>query len=234
MIKVSWVLIVFLITLTIGTSSSIKEADFLRSVVKKYSPSLVVSFLKTRINYNKEMIGKIKNLTVNLDQSRRDLFDLNEKFYSVMVNQLITLKDADYFDTDGSNKVNYFIEQFVLQDELYPIGFGSFGMVKVPMTPDELISQLNVKPAIHLINETNILIKSYINDTESKELIVGNNIIQQLSLTMTKAKLKSLLEFNYVSGSENHQIGNNLKKLKTISDFFYSQYDQLSNEKMST
>ena len=215
--------------------SSLTEDEFLRKVVNGYSPSLVVSFLKTRINYDREMISKIKNLNVNLDQSRRDLFDLITKFYDILSEQLIALKDSDYFDINGTNKIQYFVEQFILQNQMYPIGFGSYQVVKLSMTPDELLSLVTIESTDKLIKKTRILITSYINDIETKESNPGNNIIQKLSLNLTKIKLGSLRNFDYSSDESTIrlEIANNLKKLKIITDFFYSQYEQLSHEMIS-
>uniref|UniRef100_T1L0T8 Uncharacterized protein n=1 Tax=Tetranychus urticae TaxID=32264 RepID=T1L0T8_TETUR len=109
-------------------SAPFKEAKLLRPIADQYSAPLDVSFLHSTIHKNTETISKIKNGLEDL--SKLDVFGLPE-ISNLSDEQLPALEKANYFDFNKTETVKYLFEKFILQNEMYPIEFGSYGVVKV-------------------------------------------------------------------------------------------------------
>ncbi|XP_015792641.1 uncharacterized protein LOC107369223 [Tetranychus urticae] len=223
----------------------LEEAKFLRQIANQYSAPLVVSFLHSRIQKNEEMISKIKSSLKNLDQSKVEVFGLAEKTLELLDEQLTALEKADYFDFNGTEKVQYFIEQFIMQNEMYPIEFGSYGVVKVAVTPDVLLEDLPKKRSHDLINATNSMIQTYLSDIDVKERSPDNNRMQKLAAFLARQELQLLANYSYPPDHDNYNyydlnnptkvaLGTVLRKVKTVVDFFYAQFNHLSDPKSTT
>ncbi|XP_015792624.1 uncharacterized protein LOC107369207 [Tetranychus urticae] len=241
-IGVPFMLMALVLVLPLTRSAPLEEAKFLRQIADQYSAPLVVSFLHSRIQKNEEMITKIKSSLKDLDQSKVDVFDLAGKTLELLDEQLTALEKADYFDFNGTEKVKYFIEQFIMQNEMYPVEFGSYGSVKVVVTPDALLEDLPLKTSDVLISSTNTMIQTYLTDIDEKERSFGSNRMQKLSAFMAKRELKLLADYSYPPNNGNYgynnvndprkvAIGTVLRKVKTIVDFFYAQFNHLADPK---
>ncbi|XP_053205193.1 uncharacterized protein LOC128396451 [Panonychus citri] len=247
------ILIIVLLSMGLESSSTapLEEAKFLRQIVDQYSPPLIISFLHSRMDNNQQMIKKIKNSLTDLDKSKRDIFDLAEKTLQLLSNQLTALEKADYFDHDGTEKVKFFVEQFIMVDEFYPIDFGSYGMTNIELTVDGILEQLKTQTFDKLHNQTITLIENYLSDIEDKESNVNCNRLQQVSISLAKDELHSLINHLYTIKTTNYnngqpynnnnindprkdEIDKSLKRLKTIVDFFYSQFNYLADKESAS
>uniref|UniRef100_T1L0T5 Uncharacterized protein n=2 Tax=Tetranychus urticae TaxID=32264 RepID=T1L0T5_TETUR len=236
-------LIAMILGFPLSQSAPLEEAKLLRQIAEQYSSPLVVSFLHSRIQKNEEMISKIKSSLKDLDQLKVDVFDLAEKTLELLDEQLTALEKADYFVFNGTEKVKYFIEQFIMQNEMYPVEFGSYGAVKVAVTPDALLEELPEKTSFDLIIETNRLIKTYLTDIDKKEQSCDSNRMQKLAAFLARRELKLLNNYEYpqgkhsnlndVNGPRKVAVAKVLRKVKTIVDFFYAQFSYLSDPKSS-
>ncbi|XP_015792643.1 uncharacterized protein LOC107369226 [Tetranychus urticae] len=236
-------LMTFILGLPASRSAPLEEAKLLRQVADQYSAPLVVSFLHSRILKNEEMITKIKSSLKDLDQSKVDVFDLAEKTLQLLDEQLTALEKADYFDFNGTEKVKYFIEQFIMQNEMYPIEFGSYGLVKVAVTPDALLADLALKTSDVLINETNTMIQTYLTDIDEKERSFDSNQMQKLAAFLAKRELQLLAKYQYppiynygyndLTDPCKVALDTVLRKVKAIVDFFYAQFNHLADPKSS-
>ncbi|XP_015792635.1 uncharacterized protein LOC107369218 [Tetranychus urticae] len=230
-----------ILVLPLTRSAPLEEAKLLRQIADQYSAPLVVSFLHSRIQKNEEMISKIESSLKDLDQSKVDVFDLAEKTLELLDEQLTALEKADYFDFNGTEKVKYFIEQFIMQNEMYPIEFGSYGAVKVPVTPDALLENLGKKTSKVMISSTNTMIQTYLTDIDEKERSFGSNRMQKLAAFLAKRELKLLSNYQYPPsyGNDGYNeandpkfaLGTVLRKVKRIVDFFYAQFNYLADSK---
>ncbi|XP_015792646.1 uncharacterized protein LOC107369232 [Tetranychus urticae] len=225
-------------------SAPLEEAKFLRQIADQYSAPLVASFLHSRIQKNEEMISQIKSSLKNLDQSKVEVFGLAEKTLELLEEQLTALEKADYFDFNGTEKVKYFIEQFIMQNEIYPIEFGSYGVVKVAVTPDILLEDLPKKRSHDLINVTNSMIQTYLSDIDGKERSPDNSRMQKLATFLDKQELQLLANYSYPPADDNYHytdltdprkvaLGTVLRKVKTVVGFFYAQFNNLADLKSS-
>ncbi|XP_015792448.1 uncharacterized protein LOC107369044 [Tetranychus urticae] len=225
-------------------SAPLEEAKLLRQIADQYSAPLVVSFLHSRILKNAEMISKIKSSLKNLDQSKVEVFGLAEKTLELLDEQLTALEKADYFDFNGTEKVKYFIEQFIMQNEMYPIEFGSSGAVEVAVTPDALLEDLRKKTSTNLINETNSMIQTYLTDIDKKQQSPDSSRMQKLSAFLARQELQQLANYSYPPVDDNYHytdltaprkvaLGTVLRKVKTVVGFFYAQFNNLADPKSS-
>ncbi|XP_015792623.1 uncharacterized protein LOC107369206 [Tetranychus urticae] len=240
-----FMLMAFVLVLPLTRSAPLEEAKLLRQIADQYSAPLVASFLHSRILKNEEMISKIKSSLKDLDQSKIDVFGLAEKTLELLDEQLSALENANYFDFNGTEKVKYFIEQFIMQNEMYPVEFGSYGSVKVAFTADALLEDLTLKTSDALINSTNTMIQTYLTDIDEKERSFGSNRMQKLAAYLARRELQLLANYEYPPNYYNYAnndlreprkvaLGIVLRKVKTIVDFFYSQFNHLSDLKSTT
>lgn len=174
------------------------------------------------------MIKKIKNSLIHLDKSKRDIFELAEKTLQLLSNQLIAAENAGYFNLDGSEKAKYFIEQFIMVSEFYPIDFGSYGMVDFGISFDSILERLYNQSYELSLNQTNNLINFYLYDIQEKETDENFNNLQHLSASLTKIKLQSAFSSYNGDSDPQAEMAKLLKKVKSIIDFFYSQLNHLS------
>ncbi|XP_025018037.1 uncharacterized protein LOC112539575 [Tetranychus urticae] len=222
-------------------SAPFKEAKLLRPIADQYSAPLDVSFLHSTIHKNTETISKIKNGLEDL--SKLDVFGLPE-ISNLSDEQLPALEKANYFDFNKTETVKYLFEKFILQNEMYPIEFGSYGVVKVAVTPDVLLEDLPKKRSHDLIDDTNRMIQTYLTDIDKKQRSSGSNIMQKLAAFLARQELQLLANHSYPPGQNNYNyydvnnptkvaLGTVLRKVKTIVDFFYAQFNHFADPKSS-
>ncbi|XP_015792609.1 uncharacterized protein LOC107369191 [Tetranychus urticae] len=246
-----------LLHLLLISSAPLDEEKLLRQIATQYSASMAVSFLHSRIESNERLVEKIvSELGKNLDQSKRDSYTLIEKSFEALDKQLMGLQHAGYFELDGTEKVEYFIEQFTMLSQLYPIKVKSSEFDKFNSTPDDLLEFFSVKGTDQVIIETQQLIDVFIKVMEEKESSSENNELQKLVATVTKSKLQFLANFKYSERKQNHfghdtypyfmynnasdyfssgidhrtlEVEKVLRQLKMVLDLFYAQFEYLRN-----
>uniref|UniRef100_T1L0V8 Uncharacterized protein n=1 Tax=Tetranychus urticae TaxID=32264 RepID=T1L0V8_TETUR len=128
----------------------LEDGVLLRKIADNYSAPLVASFLHSRIENTVKMVEEPKKSLENLSQNQRHLFTLKAKSLEVLDKQLNALQKTDYFVMNGTERVKYLIEQFILNNEMFPIELrpeeGKFNS-----TPDDLLKQINVMNRIENI-----------------------------------------------------------------------------------
>ncbi|XP_015792440.1 uncharacterized protein LOC107369034 [Tetranychus urticae] len=222
---------------------SLEDGVLLRNLADSYSAPLVASFLHLRIQNTIQIVEDIKNSLENLSASRQKLLVLKGKSLEALDKQLTSLQKTDYFNFHGTERVKYLIEQYILNNEIFPIEFGS-EETNFKATPDNLLEQINVTSNDDLIKSTNDLISVYLEDIEEKESNEKYNELQRLTASLTKHKLKPLVNFNYTEPTAKYdhyrnyimldnralQIQFVLRQFKNIIDLFYPQFENLATQ----
>uniref|UniRef100_T1L0S4 Uncharacterized protein n=1 Tax=Tetranychus urticae TaxID=32264 RepID=T1L0S4_TETUR len=204
----------------------LEDGVLLRQIADSYSAPLVASFLHSRIENTAEMVEDIKNSLEALDK------------------QLTSLQKTDYFTFNGTERIKYLIEQYVLNNEMFPTELG-FEETKFQSTPDDLLKQVNLMSNDNLIKDTNDLLNVYLQNIEEKESNEKNNELQRFAASLTKNKLKALVNFKYTdpviqknrSGQQTGIIDNRasqiesvLHQFKNVIDLFYPQFENLATQ----
>ncbi|XP_015792633.1 uncharacterized protein LOC107369214 [Tetranychus urticae] len=222
----------------------LEDGVLLLQIADNYSAPLVASFLHSRIENTVKMVEELKKSLENLSENQRNLFILKVKSLEALDKRLNALQKTDYFAINGTERVKYSIEQYILNNEMFPIELrpeeGKFNS-----TPDYLLKQINVMSNDDLIKETNNLIKAHLQDIETKESNEKYNELQKLTASLTKRKLNPLVNFKYsdpviqrnhygdqtsITDNRPSQIESVLRQFKNILDLFYPQFENLANQ----
>ncbi|XP_015792444.1 uncharacterized protein LOC107369041 [Tetranychus urticae] len=245
--KLIWINCFILICLQnqfLANPVTLEDGVLLRQIANSYSAPLVASFLHSRIENTAEMVEDIKNSLENLSANQRNLFILKVKSLEALDKQITSLQKTDYFNFNGTERVKYLIEQYILNNEMFPTELG-FEEAKGNSTPDDLLKQINVVSNDDLIKNTNDLINVYLQDIEEKESNEKYNELQKFAASLAKHKLNPLVNFKYtapttqrdrygtqtgISDIRAPQIESVLRQLKNIVDLFYPQFDNLATQ----
>ncbi len=70
------------------------------------------------------MVEDIKNSLENLSENQRNLFILKVKSLEALDKQITSLQKTDYFTFNGTERIKYLIEQYILNNEMFPTELG--------------------------------------------------------------------------------------------------------------
>ncbi|XP_015792451.1 uncharacterized protein LOC107369049 [Tetranychus urticae] len=244
LILIKCFILIYLQNQFLANPVTLEDGVLLRQIADSYSAPLVASFLHSRIENTAEMVEDIKNSLENLSENQRNLFILKVKSLEALNKQLTSLQKTDYFNFNGTERVKYLIEQYILNNEMFPTELG-FEETKFNSTPDDLLKQLNVMSNDNLIKDTNDLINVYLKDIEEKESNEKYNGLQRFAASLTKHKLKTLVNFKFsepeirrddygerIGTTDNRasQIESVLRQCKSIVDLFYHQFESIATQ----
>ncbi|XP_015792606.1 uncharacterized protein LOC107369189 isoform X1 [Tetranychus urticae] len=225
-------------------SAPSEDAVLLRQITNNYSAPLVASFLHSRIQKTIQMVRDIKNSLNDLSQDQRSFFNLKVKSLEALDKQLTSLQKINYFNFDGTERIQYLIEQYIMNNEILPIE-SALKEVKFNSTLDDLLQQVNVTSNDILIKYTNDLIKVFLQDIEEREVNKKYNELQRFAAFLTKRKLEPLINLQYwpadhlghdgqfigTIDNRGSQIEFVLHQLKDTLDLFYTQFENLATQR---